>query len=130
MDNFAKRMAQRCNVLPRFSRIIFYGRRNIIESSTLTFDSKVQRLAARLVQCVRRCADVATGAAPCHALQDEALIRPDDPRRRVVRQDLVLRKKVSSVLKFIAQQMQNIFNNVARHVRCSSSESNREKQER
>lgn len=51
----------------------------------LTLDSKVQRLAARLVERVRRGADVTTGAASCHALQDEALIRPDDPRRRVVR---------------------------------------------
>lgn len=50
----------------------------------------MQRVAARLVQVVRCRANVTTGAASCHALQDEALIRPDDPRRRVMRQDLIL----------------------------------------
>jgi len=56
----------------------------------------VQRLAARLVQRVRRRADVTTGAASGYALQDQALIRPDDPRRRVVRQDLILQRDVPS----------------------------------
>lgn len=72
----------------------------------LTFNSKMQRLAARLVQGVRCRTDVATSTASCYALQDEALIRPDDPRRRVVRQDLILqkKKKISIKIHFITQR--------------------------
>lgn len=53
----------------------------------------MQRLASRLIQVIRCCANVTSCAAPCHALQDEALIRPDDPRRRVMRQDLILQRE-------------------------------------
>lgn len=68
---------------------IFF-RKYFLITDQLTFNSKVQRLAARLVQGVRCCADIAASTASCHTLQDEALIRPDDPRRRVMRQDLIL----------------------------------------
>lgn len=60
----------------------------------------MQRLAARLVQVVRCCANVTTGAASRHALQDEALIRPDDPCRRVMRQDLILQREKEVSDKF------------------------------
>lgn len=60
----------------------------------------MQRLTARFVQVVRCRANITTGAASCHALQDETLIRPDDPCRRVMRQDLILQREKEVLDKF------------------------------
>lgn len=60
----------------------------------LTLDAKMKGLASRFVQIVRCCADVLPGAAPRHALKDQALIRPDYSSRRVVRQYLVLKANI------------------------------------
>lgn len=57
----------------------------------LTLDAKMKRLASSFVQVIRCGAHVLAGAAPGHALKHQALIRPDYPGRRVVRQYLVLK---------------------------------------
>ena len=50
----------------------------------------MKRLAPCFVQVIRCGAHILAGAAPGHALKHQALIRPDYPGRRVVRQYLVL----------------------------------------
>lgn len=57
----------------------------------LTLDAKMKRLASSFVQVIRCGAHVLPGATPGHALKYQALIRPDYPGRRVVRQYLVLK---------------------------------------
>lgn len=72
---------------------LYLANNSISSEKKLTLDSEVQWLAPRLIQRVRRRADITAGAASCHALQDEALIRPDDPCWSIMRQDLVLQEK-------------------------------------
>lgn len=77
----------------------------------LTFDAKMKRLAARFVQIVRRCAHVLAGATSGHALKHQALIRPNYPGRRVVRQYLVLkqRQRITLIVGFIARRKYSSF---------------------
>ena len=63
----------------------------------LTLDAKMKRLASSFVQVIRCGAHVLAGATPGHALKHQALIRPDYPGRRVVRQYLVLKATRGSV---------------------------------
>lgn len=64
----------------------------------LTLDAKMKRLASSFVQVIRCGAHVLPGATPGHALKHQALIRPDYPGRRVVRQYLVLKTTRVQVL--------------------------------
>lgn len=73
-------------------------------------------LAPRFVQVVRRCADILAGAAPRHALQYQALIRPDYPRRRVVRQDLILK---AGIVRFEKQYNNTAHGAISRPLYCA-----------
>lgn len=72
------------------------GRRGGV-GEILTLDAKMKRLASSFVQVIRCGAHVLAGATPGHALKHQALIRPDYPGRRVVRQYLVLKATRGSV---------------------------------
>jgi hypothetical protein len=84
---------QKCAIIIYITILFFWIVEYFSIEDQLTFNSKVQWLAARLIHGVRCCADIVASTASRHTLQNEALIRPDDPRRRVMRQDLILQRK-------------------------------------
>ena len=79
-----------------------------MNDDVLTFYAEFKWLAPSFLDAIGRSANVEARAAPRYALKYETLIRPNDPRGRVVSQNHSLKLKRGSVFNYRLGQNERV----------------------